>query len=152
MTGPVPRPAGVSTPATAPYWAAAAEGRLQIQECRQCGHVQHYPRTLCSTCWSEDLQLVDAAGTGTVFTYTVVRQPGHPAWRGQVPYVLALIELDEGPRVMSNIVGVPVDQITVGAPVHLTPAPTTDGGPPTVVFTLTDTATATPATPPESRV
>jgi len=144
MTGPVPRPAGVSTPATAPYWAAAAEGRLQIQECRQCGHVQHYPRTLCSTCWSEDLQLVDAAGTGTVFTYTVVRQPGHPAWRGQVPYVLALIELDEGPRVMSNVVGVPVEEVTVGARVQLAPTPPAEGGPPTVVFTL-----AAPTAPPE---
>lgn len=142
MTVPVPRPAGVSTPATVPYWQAAAQGRLQVQTCGRCGHVQHYPRTLCSTCWSEDLQLVDAAGTGTVLTYTVVHQPGHPAWRDQVPFVLALVELDEGPRMISNIVDVPVGHVTVGASVHLTPAPPSKSGPPILVFTLSDAAPA----------
>ncbi len=149
MTTSVPRPGGVSTPATEPYWHAAAKGRLQVQKCGSCGHVQHYPRTMCSTCWSEDLQLVDAAGTGTIFTYTVVHQPGHAAWRPQTPYVLALIQLDEGPRMMSNIVDVPVDQITVGARVHLTPTPAADSGPPTLMFTLTNPAAA-PTAPPES--
>lgn len=134
MTIPVPRPAGISTPATAAYWTAAAAGRLSIQSCARCGHRQHYPRTLCARCWSDDVQLIPAAGTGTVETFTVVHAPGHPAWIADVPYVLALVELDEGPRLMTNIVGVPVDGVYVGQRVTLSPpVPTAD--PPVVVFT-----------------
>jgi len=134
VNAPVARPGGTTTPATAPYWTAAADGRLLIQRCGGCGHLQHYPRTLCARCWSAELDLIAAAGTGTVWTYTIVHHPGHPAWNTEVPYVLALVELDEGPRLMTNIVDVPVDQVHVGQRVTLTP-PDAAADPPVLAFT-----------------
>ncbi|HSF26534.1 MAG TPA: Zn-ribbon domain-containing OB-fold protein [Actinomycetes bacterium] len=115
----VPRPPMLSTPATAPYWAAAAVGRLLLQRCRSCGRLQHYARTLCAGCWSEDLDWVEAAGTGTVWTLTVAHVPGHPAWAAAAPYVLAIVELDEGPRLLTNVVGVPPQSVAVGQRVRL---------------------------------
>lgn len=116
---PVARPAGVSTPATAPYWQAAAEGRLLLQRCVTCGSLQHYPRTLCAACWSGALAWQEATGLGTVAAFTVVHQPGHPAWRFAVPYVLALVELDEGPLMTTNVIGVAPEEVWVGQRVRL---------------------------------
>lgn len=99
----LPRPARLTTPATAEYWRAAADGTLLVQECHACGHLQLYPRTLCRRCWSEDLGWSEAAGTGTVWTFTVIEVPGHPAWQPETPYALAVVELDEGPRLLSGV-------------------------------------------------
>jgi uncharacterized OB-fold protein len=132
----MPRPAAVTTPLTQHYWDAAAHGRLLVQRCITCGHHQHYPRTLCTACWSDDLTWVEAKGTGHVATLTVVHMPGHPAWQRETPYVLALVELDEGPRLMTNITGTDPENVYVGMPVraHL-PGSHPDGGPPLVQFT-----------------
>lgn len=114
-----PRPPMLTTPATAPYWAAAAEGRLLLQRCRSCARLQHYARTLCAGCWSEGLDWVEAVGTGTVWTLTVAHVPGHPAWATAAPYVLAIVELDEGPRLLTNVVGVAPEAVAVGQRVRL---------------------------------
>lgn len=129
-----PRPAFVSTPLTAAYWEAAADGVLLLQRCRPAGHVQHYPRGLCATCWSDDLEWAPAEGTGRVWTFTVVHMPGHPAWSDQVPYVLALVELDEGPRMMTDIVGVDPADVFVGQRVRLVGASGTVVEQPLLVF------------------
>lgn len=117
----IPKPGFVSTPLSSVYWQQAAEGELLLQSCRDCGNFQHYPRNLCVRCWSHDLVWQQAKGTGSIWTFTVVAIPGHPAWGPQVPYVLALVELDEGPRLMTNIVGYPSESVYCGQPVHLVP-------------------------------
>ena len=110
----IAKPGPIPVPLTEPFWAAARRGELLVQRCRHCGLHQHYPRVLCGRCWRQDLDLVRSAGRGRVWTYTVVHRPGHPAWEADVPYVLALVELDEGPRLMTNVVGVPPERVRVG--------------------------------------
>lgn len=88
------------SPETAPFWAATLEGRLSIQCCRDCGEYVFYPRLVCPSCMSDQLDWKDVTGVGSVYSFTVVeRAPA--AYKDMVPYVVALIELDEGPRMMS---------------------------------------------------
>jgi len=90
---------------TRPFWEAASLRRLVIQRCTVCGHHQFYPRRFCLSCDGADLGWVDAAGTGTVYAATTVRLQVIPEL--QPPYQVALVELDEGPRLTANIVGEP---------------------------------------------
>ncbi|HEY8216250.1 MAG TPA: Zn-ribbon domain-containing OB-fold protein [Acidimicrobiia bacterium] len=111
---PLPGPDDV----TAPYWKAAAEGRLLIQECAACGHRQWYPRALCTACGAEPGWL-ECTGSGTVHTYTVVRQMGMRPFRDELPYAIAMVELEEGPLVFGNVTGCDVDDIEIGMPVEV---------------------------------
>jgi uncharacterized OB-fold protein len=88
---------------SAPFWAAACERRLLIQRCGACGTHQFYPRPLCVTCGGLDVTWVQAKGEGTVYSMTTVRVPVTPEL--PPPYVVALVELDEGPRLLTNLVG-----------------------------------------------
>jgi hypothetical protein len=110
---PLPGPDLVS----AVYWKAAAEGRLLIQRCPSCGVRQFYPRALCTTCGG-DPEWEEASGRGTVYTFTVIRRQGLEPFRDEVPYVVAMIALDEGPLVMGNVTGCPVDDVTIGMAVQ----------------------------------
>ncbi|WP_020499129.1 Zn-ribbon domain-containing OB-fold protein [Sciscionella marina] len=110
----VPRPGRLSTPATAEYWRAAADGHLLIQRCLHCGHKQLYPRTLCTRCWSAELGWQETVGTGSVRTFTVIEVPGHPAWREEAPYLIALVELDEGPCLLAGVLGSDPYRVAVG--------------------------------------
>ena len=110
---PLPEPGPVS----GPFWAAAAEGRILIQRCPACGHRQFYPRGLCTSCGS-DPDWEEASGRGTVHTFTVIRQQGARSFRDETPYVVAMIELDEGPRMMGNVTGCPIDAVAIGMPVR----------------------------------
>lgn len=103
---------------TAPYWAAAVEGLLVVQECQSCRQVWHPPLRRCPHCRSADLGWRRASGEGTVYTYTVVRHPTHYAFAGKVPYVPAIVELAEGPRLVTAITGVPPGEVRVGQPVR----------------------------------
>jgi len=89
---------------SAPFWAATGEGRLTLQRCTACDTVIWWPRSLCPECSSFDLEWFDATGEGTVYSYTVVHQSQGRRWNEATPYVLAYVELDEGPRLMTNIV------------------------------------------------
>jgi uncharacterized OB-fold protein len=100
---PTPTPDADSTP----YWQALREHRVLFQRCAACGHSQLYFRALCRSCWSRDLHEVQAGGTGTVHSLTVCHSVGNPALAAELPYALALVDLDEGPRVMTRIVGEP---------------------------------------------
>ena len=91
---------------TREFWAATREGRLTYQQCANCGTVVFHPRRHCTGCTSGRLEWKTARGTGTLYTYSVVRQSYHPFFRTQAPYVVAWIDLDEGPRLMSCVVGV----------------------------------------------
>ena len=94
-------------PDTAPFWAATAEHRLTYQVCRACGQVVFPPRRHCTCCTSGDLEWRDSAGAGTVYTFTVIRQHGHPFFRARIPYLVGLIDLDEGFRMLAEIAADP---------------------------------------------
>lgn len=94
-------------PDTAPFWAATGEHRLTYQVCRACGQVVFHPRRHCTCCTSGDLEWRDSAGAGTVYTFTVIRQHGHPFFRARIPYLVGLIDLDEGFRMMAEIAADP---------------------------------------------
>ncbi len=94
-------------PDTAPFWAATAEHRLTYQVCQACGQVVFHPRRHCTCCTSGDLERRDSAGAGTVYTFTVIRQHGHPFFRARIPYVVGLIDLDEGFRMLAEIAADP---------------------------------------------
>jgi uncharacterized OB-fold protein len=111
---PVPRPSAVS----APYWEAARRHELAIQRCASCQRHVFYPRLNCPACGSQKLDWVTASGRGTVYTYTIARRPTHPAFAGRTPYVIAIVELEEGPRMTTNIVGCDPDSVHIGMPVE----------------------------------
>lgn len=107
---PLPRP----TPASLPFWEAAKRHELHIQRCGSCGAHLFYPRELCSECLATDLHWVHVSGKGTVYSFTIAQQPTHPAFAEDVPYVIAIVELDEGPRLTTNIVGCKPEDVRVG--------------------------------------
>jgi len=114
------RPRPTPSPTTEPFWAATADKRFLLQRCRSCGNAQFYPKKTCTTCGSLELEWETASGRGTVHTFTVARRSTHPAFEGAGPYVIAIVELAEGPRVTGNIVDCAVDEVRVGMPVELT--------------------------------
>lgn len=110
-----PRPVPDVTAESERYWSAAAEGRLVLPECQDCGLVYFYPRALCPECFSDDVEWREAKGTGEVYSYSTARTvDGWP--EDDLPLVVAYVELDEGPRMISNIRANP-DDIEVGMPV-----------------------------------
>jgi uncharacterized OB-fold protein len=109
----LPVSAPVVSVETAEYWEATAEGRLLLKRCDACGHVIWYPRAICPDCHSTDTSWFEASGNGVVYSFTVNRRGDGP-WKQSSPYVLAYVELDEGPRVMTNIVDCDVDTVAIG--------------------------------------
>lgn len=120
---PRPRP----TDQSADFWAATAEGRFLIQRCADCSEATFYPRVNCPSCGATDLANVDASGRGTVFTYTIARRPTHASFAEAGPYVIAIVELDEGPRVTTNIIGCEPAEVTIGMPVEVVFGDVVDG-------------------------
>lgn len=114
MTSTLPAAAPYIAPDTAEFWAATAEGRLLLRRCDRCSTTIWYPRPFCPACGSTETSYHQASGRGTVYTYTVVHRSGVPGFRGVGPYVIAYVELEEGPRVMTNIVGCEPEAVTVG--------------------------------------
>ena len=98
-----PADPGLGDPTTTAFWAAARQHRLVIQRCRSCAKHQFYPRPVCLACESLDLEWVEAGGLATVYSMTTIRVPVMPDLAP--PYVLALVDLDEGPRLLTNLVG-----------------------------------------------
>jgi len=110
---PKPRPAPIPDHDSAPYWQALHDGRLLVQRCEDCDAVQLYPRDRCLACrgpvtWEE------ASGRGTVYSFTVIRQNYARPFRDWIPYVVALVDLEEGPRLMTNLVDCDPDAVQVG--------------------------------------
>jgi uncharacterized OB-fold protein len=103
---------------TRPFWEGVAEGVLRLQRCAGCGRHVFYPRAVCPYCTSADLAWVEAGGSGTVHSFTVVhRAPAE--YRDEVPYVVALVDLDEGVRMMTRLVDVGPAAVRVGMPVEV---------------------------------
>jgi uncharacterized OB-fold protein len=107
------------TAETRPFWEGCSVGELRLQRCMDCGAHQFYPRLLCTACSGRTLEWVRASGRGTVQSFTVVRRPVSKAYAAETPYVVALISLDEGPTMMSNVVGCEVGTVGVGMPVEV---------------------------------
>nr|BDI54802.1 Zn-ribbon domain-containing OB-fold protein [Streptomyces sp.] len=89
---------------TRTYWDAAAQGRLLVRRCRACGRAHHYPREFCPHCWSEDVDWEPASGRATLYTWSVVHRNDLPPFGERTPYVAAVVELAEGPRMMTEVV------------------------------------------------
>jgi uncharacterized OB-fold protein len=119
-----------------PYWEAAAGAQLVVAHCEECGAVENYARPFCSRCLSENVAWRPVAGTGLVYTYTVVRRAPHPFFGDRIPYVLAIVELDGGARLLTNIVGCDPADVRIGARVAVRFEPSNAGDVP--VFVLDD--------------
>jgi uncharacterized OB-fold protein len=115
-SGPVPVP----TPETRPFWAAARRHELSLQRCRACGAHVFYPRAACPHCLGADLEWRRVSGRGRLHTFTVVHR-GQKGFPLGPPYVIAIVELDEGPRMMTNLVGIEPDpaKLEIGMPVEV---------------------------------
>ncbi|MDX3385202.1 Zn-ribbon domain-containing OB-fold protein [Streptomyces niveiscabiei] len=92
-------------PLTLPYWDAAAQGRLLIRRCTACSRPHHYPREFCPHCWSEDVVWEEASGRAGLYTWSTVHRNDLPPFRDRTPYVAAVVDLEEGPRMMTEVVG-----------------------------------------------
>jgi uncharacterized OB-fold protein len=101
-------------PESQPFWDAAKEGRLLIQRCDACGAAQHYPRPFCVTCWSDRVSWEEASGRGTLYTYSTIYVNDLPPFSQRLPYIAAAVDLEEGPRIMTNLVDVEPADLTVG--------------------------------------
>jgi uncharacterized OB-fold protein len=115
------KPLPVPDDVTRPYWESLKQHQMKIQRCPACNLAIFYPRGLCPQCWSSDLVWEPVSGRGTVHALAIVHANRAPGFADEVPYVVALVELDEGVRLMSNVVDVQPDpeHVTVGMPVEL---------------------------------
>jgi uncharacterized protein len=114
----MPKPRPVPTPVSQPFWAALREERVQLQRCDECATWVYYPRSRCPHCLSDQLTWTEVDGRGTVYTFTVAVQPTAPPFADEVPQLLAIVELAEGVRVSTTLVGVEPSAIAVGMAVE----------------------------------
>jgi uncharacterized OB-fold protein len=113
-----PKPVPEPDEASRPFFDGAASGALMIQQCSDCQAFLAPGTALCTECLSESLDWVKASGRGTIFTFGVMHQLYHPGFAPEIPYVIAVVQLEEGPRLNTNIVGPDARQIAVGDPVE----------------------------------
>lgn len=99
---------------TRPWWDAAAEGRFLVVRCMECKEAHYYPRPFCPRCGGERVSWEEASGEATLYTWSVVHQNDLPPFAGKVPYVAAVVDLKEGPRMMTNVVGCEFEDLRVG--------------------------------------
>ena len=108
------KPLPTPTPTSAPFWDALKEGVVKLQKCDDCGAWVFYPRSRCSNCLSDALEWHEVSGTGTLYTFTIARQPTSPHFASEVPQRLAVVELDEGVRLTTTLVNVADADIRIG--------------------------------------
>lgn len=113
------RPLPVPTPETLPFWDGCASGQLRYQCCTHCGAVQKLPRAVCEVCHGAALEWRRSACRGRILSHTTVHRAPTPAFRAEVPYVIALVELDEGFRLMVNLAGGEQPGLAIGAAVDI---------------------------------
>lgn len=113
------KPSPTANALTYAFWEKTAEHIFQLQRCDDCHQSIFYPRRHCPHCWSERLSTTRSAGRGTVVSIVEVHKAGHAAFQGDTPYYVALIDLDEGVRIVSNVVRAPAEVVNIGARVEL---------------------------------
>ncbi len=111
----VPKP----DPLTAPYWEGARQGKLLLQRCLSCSRYWHPPAPFCPSCQSGRYEWSPASGHGTVFSFTVVHHAAHVAMAEKVPYLVALVDLEEGVRLVSNIRNCAMEDVAIGMKVRV---------------------------------
>jgi uncharacterized OB-fold protein len=111
----LPRPA--PTALSRPFWEAANQGRLALQKCRPCGHFRWTPQILCTRCLSEDFTWEDVSGEGVIYSFTIVHRPPLPAFTP--PYVLAVVQLAEGPLMLTRLVDCKPEAVNIDDPVRV---------------------------------
>jgi uncharacterized protein len=124
---PLPVAEPVVDPDSAPFWEATRRGVLLLPRCDRCAEPIWYPRFFCPVCGGTDTSWFEASGNGVVYTFTVVRKSRREGYATAVPYVVASVELDEGPRIFTNIVDCDPETVRIGQRVSVTFA-TTEGG------------------------
>jgi hypothetical protein len=102
-----------------PFWEACRAGRLSLQRCDSCAHLRYPISPVCPRCLSAGFEWTPVSGRGSVFSYIVFHKAYHPGFKAELPYNVALVQLNEGPRMYSNIVGTPNDQVRIGDPVEV---------------------------------
>lgn len=107
------------------FWEGTKGGKLLVQHCAVCNRLQFFPRYFCTNC-AGPVDWVDTSGKGAVHTFTIVRQNHTPPFNELVPYVLAIIDLDEGVRMMGNVIAAPIDDVAIGMRVKVRFAKETD--------------------------
>jgi uncharacterized OB-fold protein len=115
----VDRPRPVPTPETRPFWAGCADGRLRYQACRDCGAVQKLPHAYCEACHSSALEWRDSARIGRILSHTTVHRAPTPAFRAALPYVIVLVEMNEGFRLLVNLHGGAQPGLAIDAEVEI---------------------------------
>ncbi len=113
------RPIPVVTPEMRPFYDGARQRELRVQRCRACGALRFPARALCSACLGTGAEWVAVCGRGEVFSFNVMHQVYHPGFAAHVPYAVVLVQLAEGPRLLSNLVSVPPEAIRIGMPVRV---------------------------------
>ena len=113
------KPNPTVTPVSEPFWTQASAHILRLQQCNDCQKAIFYPRRHCPHCWSESLRDIQSSGRGTVASIVEVHRPGHPSFNDESPYYVALIDLDEGVRMLSNVSDPSGAAVPVGASVEL---------------------------------
>jgi uncharacterized OB-fold protein len=101
------------------FWAGCKEHELRFQKCKACGHVRWPAAIICPLCYSKEVEWIVARGKGKVYTFAVYHVAYHPGFENDLPYVVADVELDEGPRLVTNIVGCRPDEVRCEMPVEV---------------------------------
>ena len=115
----VPRPLPEGERDLAPFFAAAKGHRLVVQRCTGCGALRFPPRELCSGCLSTEATWVPVSGRGEIYSFNVMHQVYHPGFAAEVPYAVVLVKLAEGPKMISNVVGIDAHAVRIGMPVRV---------------------------------
>ena len=113
------KPAPEPTDASRPFWDACSRHELRIQRCLDCGRLIHYPKIHCPHDGGDQFEWALMSGRGSVYSFVVIHRAFHEGFKQDVPYVIAVIELEEGVRLMSNVIGMDPDQVHIGLPVAL---------------------------------
>ncbi len=115
----IDKPLPAVTEDGAPYWEATRRHQLCVQRCERCGHLRFPPAVLCPKCLATEHRWVPLSGRGRIFSFIVVHRPQHPAFFADAPYNVAIVELDEGPRLHANVVGCANADLRIGLPVEV---------------------------------
>jgi len=122
------RPRPIATAWSEPFWAELREGRFTLQRCSDCGRFAGYPKVFCPHCYSDDLEWVPASGKGRIYTHSTVINNPPSTFVDELPYVIAIVTLDEGPRFLTRIVDADPEDVACDIPVELE-IREEDGGP-----------------------
>ncbi|MCA8928606.1 MAG: Zn-ribbon domain-containing OB-fold protein [Alphaproteobacteria bacterium] len=120
---PLPQPSIDSQP----FWEGLKDRRILLQTCRNCGKKRHYPRPVCDACYSMESDWTEASGRGTLYSWTETHHPFHIGFKAEVPYILVTVDLEEGVRMQSQLVGAKLDDLKLGLPVEAVFADAADG-------------------------